>query len=97
MEERQAQGETVLNDDGGREIQRISTMQISRVTSVAGNNPVDSNLYPDTAVCANILEILSWFTFPHDAAVANVNVISLFISATRFNCRSRYEVWGAQT
>ncbi|XP_014517140.1 cell cycle checkpoint control protein RAD9A [Vigna radiata var. radiata] len=44
LEERQAQGETVLNDDGGREIQRISTMQISRVTSVAGNNPVDSNL-----------------------------------------------------
>ncbi|KAK8468698.1 hypothetical protein PHAVU_006G090000 [Phaseolus vulgaris] len=28
--ERQAQGETVLNGDGGREIQRISTMQISR-------------------------------------------------------------------
>jgi len=42
--ERQAQGETVLNGDGGREIQRISTMQISR--SGAGNNPIDSNLYP---------------------------------------------------
>ncbi|WVY94801.1 hypothetical protein V8G54_033889 [Vigna mungo] len=77
LEERQAQGETVLNDDGGREIQRISTMQISRVTSVAGNNPIDSNLYPDTAVCANILEILSGFTVPHDAAAANVNIQSM--------------------
>ncbi|QCD77767.1 cell cycle checkpoint control protein RAD9A [Vigna unguiculata] len=44
LEERQAQGETVFNDDGGREIQRIRTMQISRVASVAGNNPIDSNL-----------------------------------------------------
>ncbi|KAK7397183.1 hypothetical protein VNO78_18350 [Psophocarpus tetragonolobus] len=44
LEERQAQGETILNNDGQREIQRISTMQISRGTSVAGNNPIDSNL-----------------------------------------------------
>ncbi|KAL5135961.1 Cell cycle checkpoint control protein RAD9A [Glycine soja] len=44
LEERQAQGETILNDDGQREIQRISTMQISGVASVPGNNPIDSNV-----------------------------------------------------
>ncbi|TKY61518.1 Cell cycle checkpoint control protein RAD9A [Spatholobus suberectus] len=48
LEERQAQGETILNNDGQREIQRISTMQISRVTSVAGNNPIDSNFFQPT-------------------------------------------------
>ncbi|MED6156449.1 hypothetical protein PIB30_014414 [Stylosanthes scabra] len=42
-EERQAQGETVLNDNEQREIQRISTIQISRVPLPAGNNPIESN------------------------------------------------------
>lgn len=48
LEERQAQGETILNDNGQREIQRISTMQISRVIPVAGNNPIDSNFFQPT-------------------------------------------------
>jgi len=46
LEERRAQGETILNDDRQREMQRISTMQISGLTSVPGNNPIDSNVYP---------------------------------------------------
>ncbi|KAG5087099.1 hypothetical protein JHK82_054496 [Glycine max] len=44
LEERRAQGETILNDDRQREMQRISTMQISGLTSVPGNNPIDSNV-----------------------------------------------------
>ncbi|KAJ1380895.1 Rad9/Ddc1 [Sesbania bispinosa] len=46
LEERQAQEGTILNDTEQREIQRISTMRISKGTSVAGNNPIGSNLYP---------------------------------------------------
>ncbi|KAL4305589.1 hypothetical protein AHAS_Ahas16G0093400 [Arachis hypogaea] len=42
-EERQAQAETVLNDNEQREIQRISRMQISREPLPAGNNPIESN------------------------------------------------------
>ncbi|CAL0302296.1 unnamed protein product [Lupinus luteus] len=42
-EERPAQGGTNPNDNEQREIQRISTIRISGVTSVAGNNPVDAN------------------------------------------------------
>ncbi|XP_027351592.1 uncharacterized protein LOC113862675 isoform X1 [Abrus precatorius] len=48
LEERQAQGETILNDNQQREIQRISAIQISRVTSVAGNNPIGSNICQPT-------------------------------------------------
>ncbi|KAK7258898.1 hypothetical protein RIF29_24487 [Crotalaria pallida] len=47
-EERQAQGGMDLNDNEQREIQRISTMHISRGTSVAGNNPVDANFRQTT-------------------------------------------------
>ncbi|XP_061357479.1 uncharacterized protein LOC133301795 [Gastrolobium bilobum] len=43
FEERHAQGGTILNDNEQRDIQRISTIHISKVTSVAGNNPIDSN------------------------------------------------------
>lgn len=46
MEERQAQERTTLNDNEQREIQKISTVQISRGKLAAGNNPRDSNLYP---------------------------------------------------
>jgi hypothetical protein len=46
MEERQVQEETTLNDNEQREIQRIGTVQITRGKSVAGNNPIGSNLYP---------------------------------------------------
>ncbi|KAK7284372.1 hypothetical protein RJT34_19117 [Clitoria ternatea] len=51
-EEQQAQGlgETFLNDNEQREIQRIGTMQISRVTSVAGNNIIDSNFRQPTEI-----------------------------------------------
>ncbi|KAE9593689.1 putative exodeoxyribonuclease III [Lupinus albus] len=42
-EERQAQEGTNPNDNEQREIQRISTLHISGVTSVAGNNPLDAN------------------------------------------------------
>lgn len=46
VEERQVQGETILNDNGQREIQRIGRLQISRAASVAGNDLGHSNLYP---------------------------------------------------
>jgi len=46
MEERQAQEGTTLNDNEQRDIQRISTVKITRGKLVAGNNPIDSNLYP---------------------------------------------------
>lgn len=48
LEEQQAQGETIVHDDEQREIQRIGTMQISRVTTVAGNNPINSNFFRPT-------------------------------------------------
>ncbi|XP_057439355.1 uncharacterized protein LOC130731168 [Lotus japonicus] len=44
LEERPAQEQTVLNDNEQREIQRISTIRISRKTSAAGNNPTGSNI-----------------------------------------------------
>ncbi|KAK7337749.1 hypothetical protein VNO77_18336 [Canavalia gladiata] len=46
LEEQQAQGEIIVNDKEQREIQRISAMHISRVTSVTANNPIDSNFCP---------------------------------------------------
>jgi hypothetical protein len=45
-EERQVQGETNLNTSEQREIQRISTMRISKVASSRGNEPTDPNMYP---------------------------------------------------
>lgn len=57
MEERQGrQGETVLNDNGQKEIQRISAIQISRGASVAGHYFVDSNSYPQH--CCLLLYII---------------------------------------
>ncbi|GMY21612.1 cell cycle checkpoint control protein RAD9A isoform X2 [Fagus crenata] len=43
-EERQVQGETNLNTSEQREIQRISTMRISKVASTRGNEPTDPNI-----------------------------------------------------
>ncbi|CAJ2631659.1 unnamed protein product [Trifolium pratense] len=48
MEERQVQEETTLNDNEQREIQRISTVQITRGKLVAGNNPSGSNFCQPT-------------------------------------------------
>ncbi|CAL5194745.1 unnamed protein product [Lathyrus oleraceus] len=48
MEERQAQERTTLNDNEQREIQKISTVQISRGKLAAGNNPRDSNFCQPT-------------------------------------------------
>lgn len=48
LEERQAQEETTLNDNEQIEIQRISTVRISRGNSVAGNNPIDSSFRQPT-------------------------------------------------
>lgn len=47
-EEQQAQGQTIVHDDEQREIQRIGTMQISRVMTVAGNDPINSNFFRPT-------------------------------------------------
>lgn len=46
MEERQAQEGTTLNDNEQRDIQRISTVKITRGKLFAGNNPIDSNFCP---------------------------------------------------
>lgn len=46
-EERQVQGERNLNASEQREIQRISTMQISQAASARGNECADPNMYPN--------------------------------------------------
>ncbi|KAF7805094.1 cell cycle checkpoint control protein RAD9A [Senna tora] len=48
VEERQAQEEIILNDNGQREIQRIGAMQISKEASVARNNFGQSNFCQPT-------------------------------------------------
>ncbi|KAM4108275.1 hypothetical protein ACB094_03G033200 [Castanea mollissima] len=44
-EERQVQGETNLNANQQREMQRISTMQISKAASTRENEPADPNIF----------------------------------------------------
>lgn len=54
-EERQVQGETNLNANQQREMQRISTMQISKAASTRENEPADPNMYP--TVCFSMSSI----------------------------------------